>query len=498
MIEDISGLGLSYMHKLSVLRLAVDLIKADNQIFGEEVAVLTQLQNQFGLSQQDVDGIHYITLQQAIEALKDLDAEAASAVVGLMNQIMCVDNDIDYEENILLTSVKMSIAAGSKGWCNVVSASNVMDETSKKQIMYLEDTPSAPAHMVFDDKYDRLLITKAFNDLGLDFFYLPDAIGGMNASGGLGEKANSSLLKLAMRYLVPSAVASSDDMEEGSFNPQEFYYFLLSRYNISPETIGSHSFLMLKIRDSYYLDDDNNLAKAVDFFVLDLSEDVKRRIYKFVSNFDKKGNPISYEGCYKILCDYLSSEAKTVSHVVLDAKYEFCLKDAQRSPVVFESSPQARTFYLLLLKYGETGIPQHLFDEALELLRRTDRKDYLCDGIFDLSSFKSFLHKEGTEVSLLIYNAITIYSAISTKDTENIKFLDYIEKIFHYRSALKHYINKGFGDVEKLSGLSDFSITFDSQMKIYRVPVSLSKFLIEMPDGSLQDLVASVLWNNLL
>lgn len=498
MIKDLTGLGLSYMHKLSVLRLAVDLIKADNQIFGEEVAVLAQLQALFGLTQRDVDGIHYITLQQAIEALKDLDEAAADAVVELMNEIMCVDNDIDYEENILLTSVKMSIAGKSKHWCNVISASNVMDETSKRQIMYLEDSPSEAAHKVFDDKYDRLLITKAFNDLGLDFFYLPDAIGGMNASGGLGVKSNSSLLKTAMRYLVPSAVVSPDDSQEGAFNPNEFYYFLLSRYNISSEDIGSHSFLMLKIRDSYYLDDDNNLAKAVDFFIMDIATDVKRRIYKFVSNFDKKGNPISYEGCYKILCDYLSSEAKTVSHVVLDAKYDFSLKNVQRTPVVFESSPQARTFYLLLLKYNETGISQQLFEDALEKLRRTDRKEYVIDGVFDLGSFKAFLCREGTDVAVLIYNAITIYSAISTKDTENIKFLDYIEKIFYYRSALKHYINKGFSDVEKLSGQPNFSVVYDSQLKVYRVSVSVSKFLCEDSEGGIHELSSSELWCSLM
>ena len=471
MIKNLSRLGLSYMHKLSVLRIAIDLIKADNQIFGEEIAVLSELQRQFELTQQDVDGIHYITLQQAVEALKDLDAPAAEAVVGLMNDIMCVDNDIDYEENILLTSVKMSIDSKSKGWCNVITSLNVMDETSKKQIMYLEDVPSEAVHKVLDDKYDRLLITKAFNDLGLDFFYLPDAISGINASGSFGSKANSSLLRTAMKYLVPSAVAASGDVREESFNPYEFFYFLLSRYNISPDVVKSHSFLMLKIRDSYYLDDDNNLVKAVDFFVLDLCMDVKKRIYKFVSNFDKKGSPVSYEGCYKILCDYLSSEAKTVSHLVLDAKYDFFLKDVHRTPLLFESSPQARSFYLLLLKNGEKGIAQQLFEEALEFLRRIDRGEYMHEGLFDIGVFKAYLLSEGTDVTELIYNTIIIYSAISTKDTENVKFLDYIEKIFHYRSALKHYLNKGLADVEKLSGLAEFSVGFDSQMKGHQCPL---------------------------
>ena len=498
MQRDLSGLGLSYIHKLSVLRLAVDLIKADNQIFGEEVEVLTHLQQQFGLTQQDVDGIHYITLQQAVESLKDLDVEAAEMIVGLLNDIMCVDNDIDYDENILLTSVKMSIAQKSKAWCNVISATNVMDETSQKQIMYLEDAPSEAAHAVFDDKYDRLLITKAFNDLGLDFFYLPDAISGMNPSAGLGAKDNASLLRQAMKYLVPSAVASSE-ASDGAFNPYDFFHFLMSRYNVSPDVLKSHSFLMLKIRDSYYLDDDNNLARAVDFFVMDISEEVKRRIYAFVSNFDKKNNQITYEGCYKILCDYLSTESKNVSHVVLDARMDFRLKDSLRTPLVFESSPQARTFYLLLLWYGENGVPQSLFEEALSRLSQTDRNDYMCEetGMFDMSRYMCVLQSEKTDVARLIYNTILIYSAISTKDAENVKFLDYISKIFHYRSALKHYINKGFADVGKLADPAAFSVMFDSQMKVYRLPVKVSRFVVEAQDG-LVALSAGDLWKSLI
>ena len=498
MQEDLSGLGLSYIHKLSVLRLAVDLIKADNQIFGEEVKALTRIHQQFGLSQQDIDGIHYITLQQAVEALKDLDVEAIEMIISLLKDIMCADNDIDYDENILMTSVKMSIAQTSKSWCNVISATNVMDETSQKQIMYLEDAPSEAVHKVFDDKYDRLLITKAFNDLGLDFFYLPDAISGMNPPAGLGSTDNAYLLKQAMKYLVPSAVVSSDALQE-AFDPYDFFHFLMSRYNMSPDVIKSHSFLMLKIRDSYYLDDENNLARAVDFFVMDISEDVKNRIYSFVSDFDTKSNQISYEGCYKILCDYLSTESNNVSHVVLDAKLEFHLKDSVRTPIVFESSPQARTFYLLLLWYGENGVAQSLFEDALGSLSQMNRNDYLSDeaGVFDMNRFLNALLDEKTEVARLIYNTIVIYSEISTKDSENVKFLDYISRIFHYRSALKHYINNGFSDAGKLSDISSFSVMFDPQLKVYRLPVKFSRFVMET-QGGLEALSEGELWKSLI
>lgn len=497
MRRNLSGLNLSHICKLSVMRLAVDLIKADNRIFGEEVALLADLQQQFGLSQNDVDGIHYITLQQAVEALKGLDDKSAEMVAGLLNDIMCVDNDVDYDENILLTSVRMSITSKSRNWCNVISVNNVMDETSLRQIMYLESSRTAPAHEVFDNKYDKLIITKAFNDLGLDFFYLPDAIEGMRISDALGGEDDALLLRKAMKYLVPSASAQAEGGVD--FNPDEFFYFLLSRYNINAAVLNTSSFLLLKIRDSYYLDDDNNLTKAVDFFVMDMDIDVKKRIYSFVSNSTKRRSRISYEGCYKILCDYLSSEAKTISHILLDDRYEFRLKGASRTAISFESSPQARTFYLLLLKYGDMGVSQQDFEDAHDCLKSVERADFtLADGRLDLPALMDRLCREGSAAARLVYNTIVIYSAISTKDTSNVRFLDYIEKIFQYRSALKHYVNKGFAEVGKLVSSDSYSVVFDPAVKTYSLGVEASRFLLQTSMQESYPLPESDLWRRLI
>jgi hypothetical protein len=185
---------------------------------------------------------------------------------------------------------------------------------------------------------------------------------------------------------------------------------------------------------------------------------------------------------------------------VLDSKFDFRLKDASRTLLTFESSPQARTFYLLLLWYGDAGLQQSLFEEALCRLSQLDKSEYLCSetGVFEMDKFQKNLYDENSEVSKLIYNTILIYSAISTKDTENAKFLDYVTKIFHYRSALKHYVNKGFADVAKLSDLSVFSIMFDAQMKVYRLPVKVSRFVTETSDGDLQCLSDHALWESLV
>lgn len=465
--------NLTYLNKLSVMRLAVDLIKADGRIHRDEVSILSALQKDFDLSQEDLDRIHYITLQQASENLKKLDEDSAQSLMDLLNKVMCVDNDIDYEENILLTSLKMSLSTASRDWCDIVSAEGVMDETSVRQIMYLENTVNEQVHKVFDNRYDKLLITKAFNDLDLDFFYLPDV------AGYVGDM---TLLDTAMKYIVPMGKKSLADRlqgDSGVFDPDAFFYFMLSRYNIDASSLKDMSFLLLKIRDSYVMDDDNNLKKIVDFMVIYLGDFVKERIYSFVANFDKKQGQMPYEGCYKILYDFLSSEAKNVCQLVFDENHDFVLKDQTGSRIEFESAPQAKTFYILLLKAGGRGVSQSDFDHAQELVHNV---------IEDGGSVDDLLTAE-TQAEKLIYNTIALYSALSGKDVYGARFLSHIEKIFRYRSSLKNYINKGFSSVSRLADMSRHFVVFSEREKVYKVGMDASLY---------QRLVQSDLWQKLL
>ena len=480
-------LQLTYLNKLAVLRIAVDLVKADSRIHGNEISLLASLQEKFALSQDDLDRIHYITLQQAVASLKELDVFTAGQVAKTLENIMCVDNAIDYEENILLTSVFMSISPATRDWCDVISVHNVMDETSMRQVLYLESSPCQEVHELFNDRYDRLMITKSFNDMGLDFFYLPDVLSGANKEDMVG------LMKQAMRYLVPSASVRVDHDGIDDFSAEGFFYFLLSRYRMDINSLKSQSFLLFKVRDSYSLDDDNNQTKGVDFFVIDMSSDVKTRIYSFISRFDNKSNRIPYEGCYKILCDYLSSASKNVSRLLLDSSYSFCLMDAERTKLVFESSPQARAFYLLLLKYGPSGVSQETFEEAIRVLREIPD-----NGDFDMDGFISSIVSDGSDASRLIYNAAVVYSMISGKETASRKFLGYIESIFRNRSSLKNYVNKGFSEQVKLADAGLFSISFDQSAKTYSVAAGLQAFRVSDAYGTTVPLESSDFWLRLL
>lgn len=91
---------------------------------------------------------------------------------------------------------------GSRDWCKIISADATESEASEKQIVFLESRTSEAARLVLDDKYDNLLIPKAFGDIGIEFFYLPDILRDFDCH--LDEKDKFGLLKRSMEYLVPA------------------------------------------------------------------------------------------------------------------------------------------------------------------------------------------------------------------------------------------------------------------------------------------------------
>lgn len=165
-MQNLDSIDLSATQRRAVMKLAVELVKADDRIHSKEVAVLDKLQSGLGLDQEELDLTHYLSLESAVDCLKNLEEEPTRRIINLFNEIMCSDNDIDFEENLLLLSISMSCDSGSRDWCRILSADAAESEAPEKQIVFLEGQTSEAAHLVLDDKYDNLLISKAFGDIG--------------------------------------------------------------------------------------------------------------------------------------------------------------------------------------------------------------------------------------------------------------------------------------------------------------------------------------------
>ena len=491
---NLDSINLGGTQRRAVMKLAVELVKADDRIHSKEVAVLDELQSMLGLEQEELDLIHYLSLENAVECLNDLDENSTERVTGLFKDIMCSDNDIDFEENLLLSSISMSCGIGSRDWCRILSTSAPESEVPEKQIVFLESKVSEAAHLVLDDKYDNLLISKAFGDIGIEFFYLPDIV--REFVRHLEDDDRSGLFQRSMEYLVPAGdKIKLNHLKESlaTLDTGTFYHLILSRFNIAPERIPYPAFLLTKIRDSHILDDSDTMRRTVDFLCINLSSEVKKRILAFVSRFDERRDLLSYKGYYRFLYDYLSSEAKTSNPITINAKGDFILESGDI--IRFKSAPQAKTLYLLLLSRGGKGISQADFNKAVSFLKALDINEYLTtSGDFDFPRFNEYLAGKGEEYAHLILDTITIYRTLSTKDCRKKNYLEYIQSILQHRSSLKTYINTGFTSARKLANPELFMVRFDIEALTYSIPASPSLFTSSLEGSSTVPMTDSPLW----
>lgn len=489
--------SLTPLQKRSVFKIAVDMIKADNKIHSKEISVLDKLQSSMRLTQEEMDMVHYITLADAVNSLRDLELEIAEELIGIFSGIMKVDSDISFKENLLLTAVVMSCSKESKDWVHVMTSTATENKVSDSQIVYLEKEHCDKAHKVLDDRYDNLLISKAFADIGLQMFYLPAVLGDLGLRGGEEKEASRrfGLVQKSLGYLMPSGNKNKVENVEhilDSFDTATFFKVVMTGLNLSPDLFPFDSFLLIKVRDSVILDDMNNGKETVDFLCIDISQEVKKRILAFVSNFTEHSFMLPYDGYYKMLFDHLSSESKITSSILLDSEMCFCLENLDGMKVNFESSPQARTLYLLLLFYQKAGISQIVLNEAVNYLQTKADELYPADN-FSIEAVKANLLNINTDWSRLIFNTITIYQSISTKDEQKPKYLSYIGSILNHRSSLKTYVNKGFSDIPGLANPEQYHIKFDKEFNIYHLPISSSLFYTN-EGGQRLPLTASPLW----
>ncbi|MBQ9138502.1 MAG: hypothetical protein IJX65_07705 [Alistipes sp.] len=498
MVADLN-IELTDVQKRALFKLAVDLVKADKQIHKDEVSLLDRLQRACGIGVSDLEFIHYISLQQAISCLSTLSEQSKQQALEVLSSIVGADSDIDSRESMLLTAIRLALEEQSQGWCTVVSTSDIDAECSAEQIIYLEREQCSGVHSVLSDKYDYLLLTKALNDVGLQLFYLPNVVAELERrwDDSEGAEGDFDFLRRSMEFIVPvgDRVRLSDlNNTLGGLDTKTFYKIVCSRYNIEPNRIPYQGFLMVKIEDNYLLEDDGRLVKMVDFLCIDISEQVKQRILHFVRLLEQNVNLISYEGYYRILYDYLSSEAKIASSLLIDRKGELRLVDIDNMALRFESAPQAKSLYLLLMFYGKVGVPQSCFEQALGYLNNAEILESINSDIFSLERLKQTLLAYRSDWAYLIYNLIVIYDYFSTKDSAKSSFLGYISKIIQHRSALKNYVNTGFSSVHRLAGADQYCIKYDKQSKSYSVEYSSTALAIQSADGVTHPATSHDLW----
>ena len=211
-----NNLKMTPVQKRAVFKLAVDLAKVDRQIHGNEIILLNSLQEALSVTKEEIEMIHYMSLQQSIDALQSLNYSHKNSVASFLQSMLGVDDDLDKREQMLFAAIKIALYDNSSRWAKVISVNGVESECPADQIIYLEKKFCDHAHGVLDDKLDNLLITKALNDVGLQFFYLPQ----------VKQKIDVDLLQRSMEYILPIRELCGKEYMESSLRKTTSIEFL--------------------------------------------------------------------------------------------------------------------------------------------------------------------------------------------------------------------------------------------------------------------------------
>ena len=466
------------------MHLAVDLAKADRQIHAGEVSILNEFQRELGMTEDDLEMIHYMSFQECVSALESLSEECKNDIIARYERIIEADIDVDVRERILLSAIRMALSEESSRWTRILSVSGIETDCSSSQIIYLEKKKCENSRVVLDDDFNNLLLTKALNEVGLQLFYIPR----------VKKIIDVDLLCKSMDYILPTGVRSSV-VDLDSVDAVSLFGAFCSAYRLSPGNVDFDAFLMLKLQEGEVLDDEGGLSRSMDFICIDVSSDLKDRVAHFVGLLDAPGIKLSYDGYYRLLYDHMMSASSVVSKIFIDEKFGFFLTDAANQKLRFESAPQAKTLYLLLLRYGAGGVSQECFEQALAFLDAF--RSGSEDTQWDYMVFRNALSNARTPASRLLLNIMTIYSRISTKNPEIESFLNYIQTIIRQRSALKNYISGGFSSASHLLGRESYCVQFNQATKSYILPTDVSLISIQ-ENGCAVPLVESSLWKSLI
>ena len=480
-IMKLSDINFTLIQKRAFLKIAMELVKIDNHFHCNEVGVLTYLEKECNIQVDDIEMIHYISLSQAVDVLKLLDADIIYRIIEAFEKIVCVDNDIDIRENILLTALKMSILPQYSNWVNIISINDANSDCSQNQLAFVEKEYDTQCHVFFDNEFELLSLEKKLEKIGINLFYLPAEIKKIESFWTRVEEnnKNSLALKHSLQFITPldkRLNAKDAFLNLKEINQTSFYHTLLLHYKIVPDQIKPNAFLILKVKSGDLLNDFGNLYCNSDFMIISLDQDPKRRINDFLSLLIKPDLFISVDGYYKVLYEYLSEKSQMLGIIEVDNNFQLYFKNINSEKIVMKSYPQSCTFYLLLLKYGKLGITSQLFNDALTFLEKIDCDKYCSNGTFDLNALLNDLRLHVSNVSTLVYNLIIIYSTLSTKDIYSNSFLEYIKQIIKHRASLKNYVNSALTSLEEGECCDDFKILYDSTYKNYYIKAELSLF----------------------
>ena len=175
--------------RTAILRILIDMVKADCVIDKQEMALFASLRGKYGLS-SSIGDVDSLTLADACSTLRG--EQVSADLLADVSSMVAADGLCTKQEALLF--VALQYALSDRG-AEILSVNLPNLSVAADQVLYVEAKLSASANKAVADNY-RVLSTE-FRQVGLNFVYLPKVAERF-------QKTDASLMAGVCRFLAPN------------------------------------------------------------------------------------------------------------------------------------------------------------------------------------------------------------------------------------------------------------------------------------------------------
>ena len=313
------------VEKTAIVRIFVDLIKADRIIDTGEMVFYEEMRGKYGFAKDNEIAAMSMSFSEAISILKDSEQELRDKVLSDCSDATVSDGFCAHSEALLLISLTATLKEEYGEDANIVSIPKKSFSVDDSTVLYVESK--------FDNNLNRQIVenyrhaNKEFLFSGFHFVYIPNIIHHY-------KKTDRNIFRQMISFLAPSFASDGIESVIGgllSMTTESFCKDILcNRLSIDDLRMVNPS-LLIKIGNNYVGD-----VEYSNFLRIEIEGDFLQFVNAFVDRFSsilssdaltipvesEANNQYLYYGFYKQLLDIFLVRRNVRSRIIIDPNQE--------------------------------------------------------------------------------------------------------------------------------------------------------------------------------
>lgn len=371
---------LDHKNLVAFVRVISELIRIDDVIDAEEIAMLTVLERQYGFNRSYKREAMRLTLADAIEQLSSLDLQARTQIMQAFEALAGADRICVTREAIMLLALRYCLEGKQDRQCHVIECPASMAAPDQAPyVMYAESDYDDVRHEQMDAKME--LIQLMLQKYGLRLFYVEQIVSKLS-------EMDKDMMLMTLGYLAPEL--DDEQIEQMydrmlSTSTEVFTTRVMARdlqvaalRNIKPSLLISmgSTFLCITLQDT--------IENHIKSFLNDFGQLVSPQSISANIRLEAGEDKLRYFGYYKAFFDFiLKAEPKESRLVVWPLKSEFEFPEVKRT---LRLNQQEASLYTLILEYtykhDSKGLPL-CYTPAQKQIEALYRTIYCCKKCVD-------------------------------------------------------------------------------------------------------------------